>query len=393
MPELNRRLEQITDSVIGHMTALCDALPGSINLAQGCPEHDPPKAILDALVKEAAGGPQHQYAVLCGSPNLRRCIADKYSPLIGKELDPEEEVVVTCGGTEAMMAIMMAICNEGDKVIIFSPFYECYGTDAFLNGAEPIYVPLVPPTYEFDPAVLEDAFKQGGKAIVVCNPNNPSGKVFTREELLLIEELAAKYDAFVITDEPYEHIVYAPYEHVRAASLPGAYERTITCNSLSKTFSITGWRIGFVIAPPKIAEAIKLAHVFLTVGTASPLQEAACAGFSLGQEYYDELVADYAANREIICGGLDEIGLTYTLPKGGFFVMVDITPFLEKPMFKGWSDLQFCEWMVDEIGVGATPGSCFFAEPVNNLIRLQFASNAATLHEAIERFKKLKAYL
>ena len=293
-----------------------------------------------------------------------------------------------------MIAAMMAVVNPGDKVIVFSPFYEIYGTDAFLCGAEPIYITLIPPAYGFDPAALEEAFKQGGvKAIVVCNPNNPSGKVFTYEELLLIEQLAEQYDAFVITDEPYEHIVYEPYKHVMAASLPGAYERTITCNSLSKTFSITGWRIGFTIAPPAVSEAIRLTHDYLTVGAASILQEAVCAGFGLGQTYYDELAAGYAAKREILCGELDAIGLSYTKPSGGFFVMVDISPFLEKPMFAGWTDLQFCEWMVGEIGIAATPGSCFFAEPVGNLIRLQFASNEETLKEAVKRFGKLKKYL
>ncbi len=394
MPILNQKLKELTDSVIGHMTALNDATPGCINLAQGCPEHDPPQVMLDELVKQAQGGKQHQYAVIFGSPNLRKCIADKYSPIIGKTIDPDKEVVIACGGTEAMMAAVMAVVNPGDKVIVFSPFYEIYGTDAFLCGAEPIYVPLVPPAFDFDPAVLEDAFKQGGvKAIVVCNPNNPSGKVFTREELLLIEQLAEKYDAFVITDEPYEHIVYKPYEHVMAASLPGAYERTITCNSLSKTFSITGWRLGFTIASPEITDAIRLTHDYLTVGTASVLQEAACAGFTLGQEYYDQLAADYEVKREILCGGLDEIGLSYSKPNGGFFIMVDISPFLEKPQFEGWTDLQFCEWMVGEIGIAATPGSCFFAEPVNNLIRLQFASNEETLKESVKRLAKLKKYL
>ena len=292
-----------------------------------------------------------------------------------------------------MMAAMMSVCNPGDRVIVFSPFYENYGTDAILSGAVPIYVPLKPPTYEFDYAELESAFQQNVKAIIVCNPSNPCGKVFTRDELQFIEDMAEKYDSFVITDEVYEHIVFEPYEHVMAASLPGAWERTITCNSLSKTFSITGWRIGFALAAPKVTECIKKVHDFLTIGAPAPLQEAVCAGFSLEQDYYDGMKASYTRKRKLFCDGLDELGLPHSVPQGSYFVMVDISPFLSKPEFAGWSDLQFCEWMIHEVGVAAVPGSSFFAEDVNDLIRLHFARSEESLTEAVNRLLKLKKYL
>ena len=393
MPELSKRVGTFTDSVIRRMTRVSDETPGSINLSQGFPDFDPPQIVLDAMQKMSGGGEQHQYPVTFGSPNLRKCIAEKYSPLFGRTIDPEEEVVITCGGTEAMMAAVLSICNPGDKVIVFSPFYENYGTDAILSGAEPIYVPLVPPTFSFDPEVLEDAFKQGAKAIIVCNPSNPCGKVFTRDELVLIEELAEKYDTFVVTDEVYEHIIFEPHVHTRAAALPGAYERTITCNSLSKTFSITGWRLGFVIATPVVAECIKKVHDFLTIGAPAPLQEAVCAAFELGEDYYADMKETYTRKREIFCGGLAEIGLPHTPPQGSYFVMVDISAFLAKEKFAGWTDLEFCEWMVKEVGVAAVPGSSFFAEPVNHLIRLHFARSEESLREAIRRLSLLKKYL
>ena len=393
MPQLSQRVERFTDSVIRRMTRISDETPGSINLSQGFPDFDPPQILLDAMAEMSRGGEQHQYPITFGSPRLRKCIADKYSPILGRAIDPEEEVVITCGGTEAMLATVMSVCNPGDKVIAFSPVYENYGTDTILCGADPIYVPLVPPTYDFDRAALEDAFRQGAKAIIVCNPSNPCGKVFTREELLFIEALAEKYDAYVITDEVYEHIVFPPAVHTMAASLPGAYEHTITCNSLSKTFSITGWRLGFVIAEPKVAEYIKKVHDFITIGAPAPLQEAVCAAFTLGQDYYDEMLAMYSRKRDIFCGGLSEIGLPHTVPQGSYFVMVDISEFLAREQFSGWTDLQFCEWMVKAVGVAAVPGSSFFVEDVNHLIRLHFARSEESLREALRRLAKLKQYL
>ena len=393
MPQLTKRVDTFTDSVIRRMTRISDAREGSINLSQGFPDFDPPQALLDALAKMAGGGEQHQYSITFGSENLRSCIAKKYSPIFGYEIDPETEIVVTCGSTEAMMAAMMTICNPGDKVIVFSPFYENYGADAILSGADPIYVPLNPPEFGFDPSALEAAFAQGAKAIIVCNPSNPCGKVFSREELEYILELAEKYDAFVITDEVYEHIVFPPYQHIAAASLPGGRERVITCNSLSKTFSITGWRLGFMIARADVAENVKKVHDFLTVGAPAPLQEAACAGFALGQDYYDELAETYGQKRKLFMDGLDAIGLKHTVPQGSYFIMVDISDFLKLEKFRGWTDLQFCEWMVEEVGVAAVPGSSFFREPINNLIRLHFARSEDSLREALSRLAKLADYL
>lgn len=393
MPQLSHRVETFTDSVIRRMTRISDAHEGSINLSQGFPDFDPPKELLDALAEASKGGEQHQYAITFGAQDLRQAIADKYSPMFGRTIDPDTEIVVTCGSTEAMMAAMMTVCNPGDNVIVFSPFYENYGADAILSGANPIYVPLTPPEFNFDPAALEAAFQQNAKAIIVCNPSNPCGKVFTREELSYILSLAEQYDAFVITDEVYEHIVFEPFQHIPMASLPGAAQRTITCNSLSKTFSITGWRLGFLIAPQEVAEGVKKVHDFLTVGAPAPLQAAACAGFRLGADYYDELTAMYTRKRDIFCNGLDEIGLKHSVPQGSYFVLVDISDFLAKEQFQGWTDLQFCEWMIETVGVAAVPGSSFFREPVNHLIRLHFARNEESLREAVRRLAKLKEWL
>jgi len=388
MPKLSDRVHTFTDSVIRRMTRISDKF-GAINLSQGFPDFDPPKPILDALAKAAHEGP-HQYSITFGAKNFRDALAKKQGRTIGRTIDPDTEICVTCGGTEAMMAAMMTICNPGDKVLVFSPFYENYGADAILSGAEPIYVPLVPPEYNFDIGIIEDGFKQGAKAIILCNPSNPCGKVFTREELTAIGELAVKYDAFVVTDEVYEHMVYAPNKHTCMASLPGMYDHTITCNSLSKTYSITGWRLGYIIGPAEVIENAKKVHDFLTVGAAAPLQEAATVGLNFPQSYYDELLAAYTEKRDYFLAGLDRVGLKHNVPQGTYFVMVDIQEFLDLPRFAGWTDLQFCEWMIEHVGVAAVPGSSFFKEDVNNLIRLHFARSKETLDEAISRLMKLR---
>ena len=391
MPKLSDRVQKFTDSVIRRMTRISDEY-GAINLSQGFPDFDPPKEIMDALAKVAYEGP-HQYPITFGAENFREALARKQSKAIGRTIDPETEIVVTCGGTEAMMATMMTIVNPGDKVMVFSPFYENYGADAILSGAEPIYIPLVPPTYEFDINLIEEGFKQGAKAIIICNPSNPCGKVFTREELTAIGELVLKYDAFAVTDEVYEHMVYAPNVHTCMASLPGMYEHTITCNSLSKTFSITGWRLGYVIGPEEVIENCKKVHDFLTVGAAAPLQEAATVGLNFPDSYYEELLATYTEKRAYFLEGLDRIGLKHNVPQGTYFVMVDISDFLALPQFEGYTDLEFCEWMIRNIGVASVPGSSFFKEPVNNLIRLHFAREKSTIDEAINRLTKLKDLL
>ena len=387
MPKLSNRVDTFTDSVIRRMTRICNQY-GAINLSQGFPEFDPPKEITDALAEVAKKGP-HQYAVTYGAQNFREALAEKQGKTIGRSIDPNTEIVVTCGGTEAMMCAMMTICNPGDKVMVFSPFYENYGADAILSGAEPIYIPLVPPTYEFDISLVEKGFQDGAKAIIVCNPSNPCGKVFTEEELLAIGNLAVQYDAFVVTDEVYEHIVYEPAKHICMASLPGMYEHTITCNSLSKTYSITGWRLGYLIGPAYVIEAARKVHDFLTVGAAAPLQEAATVGLKFGESYYRELLEKYTKKRDYFLQGLDRIGLKHNVPQGTYFVLVDIQEFLDLPQFAGYTDLQFCEWMIAHIGVAAVPGSSFFKEPVNNLIRLHFAKDEQTLERALGCLSKL----
>lgn len=388
MPQLSKRVENFTDSVIRRMTRISDEY-GAINLSQGFPDFDPPKEIMDALAKAAYAGP-HQYSVTYGADNFREALARKQEKAIGRKIDPDKEIVVTCGGTEAMMCAMMTICNPGDKVMVFSPFYENYGADAILSGAEPIYIPLVPPTYEFDRRLVEEGFRQGAKAIIVCNPSNPCGKVFSEEELMAIGSLAVKYDAFVVTDEVYEHMVYAPNKHVCMAALPGMYEHTITCNSLSKTYSITGWRLGYLIGPEEVIEAAKKVHDFLTVGAAAPLQEAAVAGLNFPESYYQQLLKIYTEKRDYFLAGLDRIGLEHNVPQGTYFVLIDIQKFLNLPKFQGWTDLEFCEWMIQNIGVAAVPGSSFFKEEVNHLIRLHFAREKETIDEAMERLAKLQ---
>lgn len=383
MPRLSDRVGTFTDSVIRRMTRINNQYD-SINLSQGFPDFDPPKELTDALAKAAHDGP-HQYAVTFGAQNFREALAKKTSPALHHEVDPNTEICVTCGGTEAMMAAMMTICNPGDKVMVFSPFYENYGADTILTGAEPIYVPLTPPEFTFDPEVLENAFRQHPKALILCNPSNPCGKVFTRDELELIAGLAKKYDVYVITDEVYEHIVYAPHTHTYFAALPGMWERTISCSSLSKTYSVTGWRLGYVIAPAPIIERAKKVHDFLTVGAAAPLQEAIIPGLRFGQDYYDDLLAKYTHKRDLFCKGLDALGLVHNVPQGAYYVMMDISEF-------GYdSDLKFCEELAAKVGVGAVPGSSFFREPVNHLIRFHFAKKDETLNDALNRLEALRS--
>lgn len=385
MKNLSNRATSFTESVIRKMTLVANKY-NSINLAQGFPEFDPPIEILNRLQEISLTGP-HQYSITCGAKNLREAIAKKHEKLTGNTTNPEENVVVTCGGTEAMMASMMAITNLGDKVIIFSPFYENYKADAILSGAEPIFVKLNPPNFDFDINELENAFKQNPKAIILCNPSNPSGKVFTREELQIIADFAEKYDTYVVTDEVYEHIVYKPYVHTYFASLPKMKDRTITTTSLSKTYSITGWRLGYTIANKEITQAIKSVHDFLTVGAAAPLQEAAIVGLNFGDEYYEQLQEKYTHKRDIFLNGLKEIGLDFYSPQGTYFVMVDISKFNRK------SDYDFCVELSQKIGVTPVPGSSFFKDDNNDYVRFHFAKNDDTLIEAINRLRKINDLL
>jgi len=382
LPKTSQRTSRFGESVIRRMTRVANA-HGAINLSQGYPDFDPPEELLKAAERAARHGP-HQYAVTWGAPNFRQALARKQSRFMGLPLDPDAHFVVTCGSTEAMMVAMMTACNPGDKVIVFSPFYENYVADTILSGAEPIYVALRPPDFAFDPDELRRAFEQKPKALVLCNPSNPSGKVFTREELLFIADLAVEHDTFVITDEVYEHILYAPHKHIYFAALPGMFERTISCSSLSKTYSITGWRLGYVIASPEVINSARKVHDFLTVGAAAPLQEAAVAGLELPDSYYHKLQAIYAEKRDVFLKYLDQAGLTYTKPQGAYYVMVDISEF-------GWDDdTAFSEWLAREVGVAAVPGSSFFREPVKHLIRFHFAKQTPTLRAAGERLLKLR---
>ena len=381
MPATSHRVSTFTESVIRSMTRLANK-HGAINLSQGYPDFDPPEALRQAAERAGRHGP-HQYAVTWGAPSFRAALARKQSRFMGMPIDPDENIVVTCGSTEAMMAAMMTACNPGDRVVVFSPFYENYVADTILSGAEPIFVPLRPPHFRFDPDDLCRAFAQRPKAIILCNPANPSGRVFTRPELELIAGLAEEVDAFVITDEVYEHILYAPNKHIYFASLPGMAKRTISCGSLSKTYSITGWRLGYIIAAPEVTAGVRKVHDFLTVGAAAPLQEAAIAGLELPDSYYAELQATYSVKRDLFLGYLRRAGLQFSEPEGAYYVLVDISQF-------GYaSDTTFCEWLTSTIGVAAVPGSSFFKEPVRNYIRFHFAKREETLIAAGERLLKL----
>lgn len=386
MQMLSNRTNSFTDSLIRRMTRV-SLQYNAVNLSQGFPDFNPPKAITDRLAEISGVGP-HQYALTWGAQNFREALAEKQKRFMGINIDPDKEILVTCGSTEAMMCAMMTVCNPGDKVIIFSPFYENYGADTILTGAEPIYVQLEAPGFTFDPEKLEDAFRQNPKAIILCNPSNPTGRVFTREELTIIADLAKKYDTYVITDEVYEHIVYAPHEHVYMASLPGMFERTISCSSLSKTYSITGWRLGYMIAPEYIIDRAKKVHDFLTVGAAAPLMEAAVVGLKMGDDYYNDLLYTYDHKRKLFLNGLDRLEIAHSKPEGAYYVMVDVSE------FKGYeNDIEFCVKLAEKVGVGAVPGSAFFNIPEYRYIRLHFAKSEDMLNQALNKLEKMKSLM
>ena len=384
MPRTSLRTAGFTESLIREMSRVA-AQHGAINLSQGFPDGDPPAALVQAA-KDAMDAGRHQYAVTWGSPELREALAAKLTRFTGRPVDPLRELVVTCGATEAMLAAVMTVCDPGDRIGMFSPFYENYNADAILSGATAVHVPLHPPAYGFDPAQLRAAFATGGglKAFILCNPSNPCGRVFTRAELLQIAALAEEFDTFVITDEVYEHLVFDGREHVYFSTLPGMAARTLAVSSLSKTFSITGWRLGYLQAAPEIIAQARKVHDFLTVGAAAPLQHAVVTALGWGADYYAGLAAEYQAQRDILLGYLDQTGLTYTRPEGAYFLMLDISPF-------GYaSDVEFAHWMTREIGVAPVPGSSFFAHGEHRYVRLNFAKKPATLHAAGERLLRLK---
>jgi aminotransferase len=382
MPSFSSRLDRFPESAISEMNVLAEQT-NSINLASGYPDFDPPQELIEAAVQALRQG-YNQYAHPAGSLRLRTALAAKHSHFSGMEIDPQAHVTITCGGTEAMLVTLAALCNPSDRVLIFSPYYENYAVDVHLLDAQPVYIPLPPPDFRFDPQQLRKEFERGAKAIVVCNPSNPSGKVFTREELSFIAALAKEFDAYVITDEVYEHIVFPPNRHTFVAALPGMFDRTITCGSLSKTYAITGWRLGTVIAPAAITDQIRKVHDYVTLGTASPLQEAAVVGLNFPDSYYQTLLEGYLEARDILLGYLNQAGLKFIPPQGAYFVLVDISEF---PFEDDWA---FCYWLAREIGVAGVPGSSFFHEPVKHLVRLNFAKSPATLHEAGQRLLQIR---
>ncbi len=381
MPAISTRLDTLAESVIRNTTRTANQY-NAINLAQGFPDFDPPAALLNALARVAHES-FHQYAITWGSQRFREALARKITRCAGVAIDPDQHLVVTCGGTEAMMVAMMTVCSPGDKVIIFSPYYENYYADTVLSGAEAIWVPLRPPDFGFDPEELERAFAKGVKAIILCNPGNPTGKVFTRSEMEVILALAEKYDAFVITDEPYEHMVHAPHEHCYAHAIPGAFDRVIVTNSLSKTYSITGWRIGYVQASAAVIKGARKVHDYLTIGAAAPLQEAAVTALELPDSYYDDVRAFYTRQRELFLGYLRQTGLAFTEPQGAYYVMVDISSL-------GFAnDSEASDWFITQVGVAGVAGSSFFREPVHNYLRFHFAKKDDTLHAAGQRLLRI----
>lgn len=384
MKELNRKTECLTDSVIRRMTRISMEC-GAINLSQGFPDFDPPEFIMKRLAEVATAGP-HQYTPTWGAANYRAAIAEKVGKFMGLPINPDENVLGTVGSTEAMMATLMAITNPGDKIVIFSPYFENYAAQSIFNSVEPVFVPLDPPDFTFDANKLEDAFKDPKtKAMILCNPSNPSGRVFTKDELQTIADLAIKYDVIIITDEVYEHIIFEPHKHTYIAALPGMWERTICCSSLSKTYSITGWRLGYIVADKPLMDRCKKVHDFLTVCAPSPLQEAVIPGLKAPMSYYKELQDHYTHMRDIFVGGLKDLGFTFTEPQGSYFMMVDISEFS-----KGKSDIEFCEELARKVGVAAVPGSSFFNEDVNHLARFHFAKKDETLYEALNRLADIR---
>ena len=383
---ISHKAEQFTESVIREMTRQAN-IYGAINLSQGFPDFPAPEEIklaaCDAIMADV-----NQYAITWGAKRFRDAIAEKSSWYLGLEVDPEREITVTCGSTEAMIAALMAIVNPGDEVIVFEPFYENYGPDAILSGATPRFVTLHAPDWSFDPDELAAAFNDNTKAIIINTPNNPTGKVFSREELQTIAELCQRWDAIAITDEIYEHILFNDKKHIAIATLDGMRERTITINGLSKTYSVTGWRVGYTIAPAEITQAIRKVHDFLTVGAAAPLQEAGVRALRMPRSYYDHLQTDYAVRRNRLLPVLKDAGFQCFDPDGAYYVMTDISAFGYK------DDVEFSKFMVKDIGVAVVPGSSFYHEPElgRTQVRFTFCKRDETLAAAEERLQKLKAF-
>lgn len=386
---VSQKASRFTESVIREMTR--EALKhGAVNLSQGFPDFPAPAEIKAAAMR-AIEGDVNQYAITWGARDFREAIAEKTKWYLGLDVDPETELTVTCGSTEGMIAAMMATVDPGEEVIIFEPFYENYAPDAILSDAQPRYVPLRAPDWTFDRDELRAAFNERTKAIIICNPNNPTGKVFTRDELEFIAALCREHDALCFTDEIYEHILYprdgAEITHISMAGLEGMRERTVIVNSMSKTYSVTGWRVGYCIAPPAITSAIRKVHDFLTVGAAAPLQSAGVLALKLPPEYYEHLQSDYAARRDLLLPILEEAGFKVFRPDGAYYVMTDIGEF-------GFAnDVEFTRHLIQQIGVACVPGSSFYSDPArgSQQVRFCFCKKDETLHAAAERLQKLRA--
>jgi len=386
---VSQRAGLFTESVIREMTRLA-MRHGAVNLSQGFPDFAAPDEIKRAAM-QAIADDVNQYAITWGARDFRQAIARKTAWYLGLEVDPETEVTVTCGSTEAMISAMMATIDPGDEVIVFEPFYENYGPDAILSEATPRFVPLRAPDWSFDPDELAAAFNERTRGIIICNPNNPCGKVFTRAELEVIAGLCREHDVICFTDEIYEHILYpradgTPTEHVSMAQLEGMRERTVVVNSMSKTYSVTGWRIGYCIAPPEITSAIRKVHDFLTVGAPAPLQAAGAYALTLPPEYYRDLADHYRARRDLLLPELERVGFRVFRPDGAYYIMTDISDF-------GFADdVAFTHHLIEEIGVACVPGSSFYSDPARgaHLVRFCFCKRDETLHAAVERLEKLR---
>jgi aminotransferase len=388
LTRISTKASTFTESVIREMTRLAIA-SGAINLAQGFPDFPCPVDLKDAA-KAAIDADVNQYAVTWGAKSFRDAIAAKVARTYpGWEVDPEREICVTCGSTEAMIAACLALLDPGDEVVIFEPWYENYGPDTILSGAVPRYVTLHEPDWTFDEAELAAAFGPRTRAIIVNTPHNPTGKVFSRDELAVIAALCERWDAWVFTDEIYEHIQYlGPGGHVPPATMPGLENRTVTINALSKTYAVTGWRVGWTIAPPAVTDSIRKVHDFLTVGAAAPLQEAGVAAMAMPPEYYDHLGTDYLARRELLCDALEKVGFTLTRPDGAYYVMCDTTAF-----DPARDDVAFARRLINEIGVAGVPASSFYRPDVPNgrtKIRFAFPKRLETLEAAAERLLALR---
>ena len=387
-PRVSEKASRFTESVIREMTR--EALKHrAVNLSQGFPDFPAPADIKEAAMRAIAGD-VNQYAITWGARDFREAIAEKTKWHLGLDVDPETELTVTCGSTEGMLAAMMATVDPGDEVVIFEPFYENYAPDAILSDARPRYVPLRAPDWSFDRDELRSAFNERTRAIIICNPNNPTGKVFTRDELEFVAALCREHDALCFTDEIYEHILYpregAEIEHISMASLEGMRERTVIVNSMSKTYSVTGWRVGYCIAPPSITSAIRKVHDFLTVGAAAPLQAAGAMALRLPPAYYEHLQADYIARRDLLLPILEEVGFRVFRPDGAYYVMTDISAF-------GFAnDVEFTRHLIQQIGVACVPGSSFYSDAGGaQQVRFCFCKKDETLRAAAERLRKLRA--